>query len=139
MNMKTILMTVLILLALVGVLAIVMYAVNHKATVTIEKTSLLPREDIKTQDSVRFTPLTLIESDSLVLIEDQSLLGLTAGAFNPQFESLSTAEQDTLTASAQHNLELQNMTAGDLSDNSGLGNATWGTVLVVALLIIIIF
>ncbi|HLD35598.1 MAG TPA: hypothetical protein VJC37_02665, partial [Planctomycetota bacterium] len=74
-----------------------------------------------------------------VLIEDQSLLGLTAGAFNPQFESLSTAEQDTLTASAQHNLELQNMTAGHLDDNAGLGGASWGTVLLVVLGLVILF
>jgi hypothetical protein len=31
------------------------------------------------------------------------------------------------------------MTAGDLDDNAGLGSATWGGVLIVALLLILIF
>jgi len=130
--MKTLLITIGALLALVGVLAMVHYVRHHKATVTVEKTSLLPRENIKTEGTAQFTSVTQVESDRLALIEDASLLGLTAGAFNPRFESLSTAEQNTLNSSAQQNLELQNMTAG-------LGTATWGTVLVVALLIIIIF
>jgi hypothetical protein len=137
--MKTILITIGVLLALGGVLAMVQYVRHHKATVTIEKTSLLPRESIKTEGAAQFTPVMRVESDNLALIEDPSLLGLTAGAFNPRFAPLSASEQNTLNASAQQNPELQNMTAGDLSDNSGLGNASWGTVLVVALLIIIIF
>ena len=137
--MKTILMTVLVLLALVGVLAMVQYVRHHRATVTIEKTSLLPRESIKSEGTAQFTPLAQVESDNLALIEDQSLLGLTAGAFNPQFEPLSASEQNTLNSNAQQNPELQNMTAGDLDDNAGLGDATWGTVLLIVLGLIILF
>ena len=133
--MKTLLIMVLILLALVGIMSVVIYASNPKANAgrTIKNTSLLPRESTENKGTVQFTPITQVESDNLALIEDQSLLGLTAGAFNPQFESLSTAEQDTLTASAQHNLELQNMTAGDADENARIG---WGVGLVILLFLI---
>ena len=139
--MKTILMTVLVLLALIGGLAIVLYVVNHKpiVSVQIKETSFLPRENIKSEGTAQFTPLAQVESDNLALIEDQSLLGLTAGAFNPQFEPLSASEQNTLNSNAQQNPELQNMTAGDLDDNAGLGDATWGTVLLIVLGLIILF
>jgi hypothetical protein len=137
--MKTILITIGVILALLGVLATVQYVRHHKATVTIEKTSLLPREDIKAEGPAQFTPITRVESDRLALMEDVSLLGLTAGAFNPEFAPLSDLERDTLNNNSQQNLELQSMTAGNLNDNAGLGTATWGAVLVVVLLIIMIF
>ena len=146
--MKKILLVVVILLALVGTLGIVLYVLNHKVvSVQIKETSLLPRESmtslpresIKAEGVAKFTSLTQVESDSLALIEDKSLMGLTAGAFNPRFELLSSSEQKTLDTSAQQNPELQNMTAGDLDDNAGLGGVSWGTVLIVVLLLIIIF
>jgi hypothetical protein len=145
--MKTILLAVVILLALVGVLSIVLYVVNHKASVQIKQTSLipreimtsLPRESIKSEGAVKFTSLTHGESNSLALIEDQSLLGLTAGAFNPRVEPLSSSEQKTLKTIEEQKLELQNMTAGDLNDQSGIGTATYATVIIVVLLLILIF
>lgn len=120
--MKTLLIMVLILLALVGVMSVVIYASNPKAS-----------PGVKTEGPAQFTPVTQVESDILVLIEDPSLLGLTAGAFNPRFEPLSTSEQDTLNASAQQNLELQNMTAGDADENARIG---WGVGLVILLFLI---
>ena len=129
-------MTVLVLLALVGGLAIVLYVVNHRATVKIEKTSLLPREIIKAEGTAQFTPITRVESDRLALIEDASLLGLTAGAFNPRFTPLSASEQNTLNSSAQQNLELQNMTAGDSDNNSEL---SLGSALLIVLILLILF
>jgi len=137
--MKTLLITIGALLALVGILSIVQYVRHHNATVTVEKTSLLPRESINAEGSAQFTPVTRVESGTLALTEDPSLLGLSAGSFAPRFESLSASEQNVLNISAQQNPELQNMTAGDLSDDSGLGTATWGTVLLVLLGLIILF
>ena len=134
--MKTLLITIGALLALVGVLAMVHYVRHHKATVTVEKTSLLPRENIKTEGTAQFTSVTQVESDRLALIEDASLLGLTAGAFNPQFEPLSASEQNTLNSNAQQNPELQNMTAGDSDNNSGL---SLGSALLIALILLILF
>jgi hypothetical protein len=137
MNMKKILIAVVVLLALVGVLAIVMYAVNHR--VQIKEVSLLPRENIKTGETAQFTLVMRVESETLALIEDQSLLGLSAGSFDPRFESLSTVEQNTLNASMHQNPELENMTAGNLDSNAGLGGATWGSVLLVILGLVILF
>jgi hypothetical protein len=139
MNMKTVLLVVVILLALVGVLSIVLYAVHHKASVQIKETSLLPSENIKSEEAVKFAHLTRSETNNLSIIEDQSLLDMTAGAFNPRFEALSSSEQKTLKTSEQQKPELQNMTAGDLHRNAGLGGATWGGVLLAFLLIVILF
>jgi hypothetical protein len=62
------------------------------------------------------------ESDSLALLEDQSLLGLTAGAFNPRFDPLSSSEQKTLTASEAQKPELLGMAAaGDSGSDVGRG------------------
>ncbi|HLD35595.1 MAG TPA: hypothetical protein VJC37_02650 [Planctomycetota bacterium] len=128
--MKTLLIMVLILLALVGIMSVVIYASNPKANAgrTIKNTSLLPRESTENKGTVQFTPITQVESDNLALIEDQSLLGLTAGAFNPWFTPLSASEQNTLKTSEQQNPELQNMTAGNLDDNAGFG---WSVVFLV--------
>jgi hypothetical protein len=131
-TMKTVLWTCVVLLALVGVVAIVRYASSHNASVTIEKTSLMTREDIKAEGPAQFTPITRVESDRLALMEDSSLMGLTAGAFNPEFAPLSDSEQDTLNSSAQQNPELQDMTAGD----AGVGV---GSVLLIVLILLILF
>jgi Tfp pilus assembly protein PilN len=139
MNMKTILMVVLVLLALVGILSIVLYVVNHNVSVQVKGISFLPQESIKDEVVAKFTPLTHGESNSLALIENKSLLSLTAGAFNPQFELLSSFEQKALKTSEEQKPELQNMTAGDLDRNAGLGNVTWGGVLLAFLLIVILF
>jgi len=123
MNAKTILIMAVILLAMVGILSITLYVLKHKASVQIEKTSFLPCESIKAEGVAKFTSLTRVESDSLAMIEDQSLLGMTAGDFNPQVEALSSAEQEILKASEQQKPELQNMTAGDSNHKTerGLG------------------
>jgi hypothetical protein len=134
MNMKTILLVVLILLASIGALWVVQYALNHKATVQIKETSMLPRESIQDVGIAKVASLTRIESDSLARIEDPTLLGLTAGAFNPQFEPLSSSEQATLKMSELQRPELQNMTAGD--DNSGV---RWSSVLLFILCLAIVF
>ena len=140
--MKTILLAVVILLALVGVLSIVLYVVNHKASVQIKETSLLPRENmtslprenIKSEGAAKFTHLTHGESNSLALIENQFLLGMTAGAFNPQFEPLFSPEQKILKSSEQQNPELQNMIAGD---SSGSGIGFFGALFILLCLLIV--
>ena len=137
--MKAILLVVVILLAVVGAVCIVLYVVNHNVSVQVKQTSLLPSENIKSEGAVKFAHLTHGESESLAMIEDQFLLGMTAGAFNPQFEALSSSEQKTLKMSEEQKPELQNMTAGDLNRNAGLGGATWGGVLLAFLLIVILF
>jgi hypothetical protein len=133
--MKTLLIMVLILLALVGIMSVVIYASNPKdgPGVKMEKTSMLPRTSVKTEGIALFTPLTQVESGNLALIENQSLLGLTAGAFNPWFTPLSASEQDTLKTGAQQNPELQNMTAGDADENARIG---WGVGLVILLFLV---
>jgi Tfp pilus assembly protein PilN len=134
MNMKAILLVVVILLAVVGVVSIVLYVINHNVSVQVKQTSFLPSESIKVKGVTKFTPLTKGESDSLAMIEDQSLLGMTAGAFNPQFESFSSSEQKTLKDSEQQKPELQNMTAGD-SNGSGIG--FFGAVFILLCLLIV--
>jgi hypothetical protein len=121
--MKTLLIMMLILLALAGIMSVLIYASSPKsnAGAAVEKTSLLPRDDIKAEGPAQFTPITRGEFDRLALIEDSSLMGLTAGAFNPEFAPLSDSERDTLNNSARQNLELQSMTAGNLNDNAGFG------------------
>jgi len=136
-TMKVSLWTIVVLMALVGTWSVVMYIVNHNVQIT--KTSMLPREIIQDTGVARIASLTQGEADSLAMLEDTSLLGLTAGAFNPQFAPLSSSEQATLKTSESQRPELQKMTAGDLDDNAGLGSATWGGVLIVALLLILIF
>jgi len=132
--MKTILLVVLILLASVGALWIVRYALNHKATIQIKETSLLPQESIQDAGGMKVASLTQGESDSLARIEDPALLSLTAGAFNPQFEPLSSSEQATLKVNESQRPELQKMTAGD--DNSGV---RWSSVLLFILCLAIVF
>ncbi len=144
--MKTILMVMLIVLAAVGALSIVLYAVSHKADVQVEETlpggvmTSLPRESIKADGAARFTPLAQAESDSLALLKNQSLLGLTAGAFSPRFDTLSSSEQITLKASEEQKPELQDMAAGDMdmNANAGLGGVTVGLALLVALVLLIL-
>jgi hypothetical protein len=130
MNAKTILIMLVILLAMVGVVSIALYVLKHRASVQIKETSFLPRESIKPEGVAKFTLLTRGESDSLAMIEDQSLLGMSAGAFNPQFDPLSSSEQKTLKTSEEQKPELQNMTAGDSSDNRKRG---WGAALFILL------
>ena len=129
---------VLILLALAGVMSVVIYASSPKVNTSVKtsKTSLLPRESINAEGSAQFTPVTRVESGTLALIEDPSLLGLTAGAFNPKFTPLSASEQDTLNVSAQQNPELENMTAGDADNNSGI---SLGSALLIVLILLILF
>jgi hypothetical protein len=143
--MKTLLIMVFILLALVGAMSVVIYASNHKANVQIKETSLLYRESMASarggsayggEGTAQFTPVTRIESGTLAVIEDQSLLGLSAGAFNPRFESLSASEQNTLNTRVQQNPELQDMTAGNSDNNSGL---SLGSALLIVLILLILF
>jgi len=121
--MKMILLVVIVLLASVGALWIARYALSYETAVQINKTSMLPRESIQDAGVAKVASLTQIESDSLARIEDPSLLALTAGAFNPQFEPLSSSEQKTLKASELQKPELQKMTAGDNNSGIGLGGA----------------
>ena len=131
--MKTLLTMMFILLALDGVMNTLIYASNHKASAKIEKALPLPRENIKSEEAARVTPVTRVESDNLALIEDSSLLGLTAGAFNPWFTPLSVSEQDTLKTGAQQNPELENMTAGDADESARIG---WGVVSIILLFLV---
>jgi len=128
--MKRILVVAVVLLALVGTLG---YVLNHKAPVQVTETSVLPQENVGEETAVRFTHLTKAESDSLAMMEDKSLFGLDAGAFNPQFEPLSSSEQETLKISEEQNPGLQNMTAGDAVVVSSLS-----LVLIIILLVILI-
>jgi len=136
--MKTIVIVAVIILALVGIAGIIYYVMHHEASVQIKETSLHPRECIQAASAATFAPLTQAESESLAMIEDKSLFGLSAGAFNPQFEPLSSSEQETLKISEGQNPGLQNMAAGDLDDQAGHTGWTWGAILLGILVLVII-
>jgi hypothetical protein len=111
MKVKKILAAAVVMFVLAGTLG---YVLSHKAPVQVTETSVLPQENAGGEAAVQFTHLTKAESDSLAMIEDKSLFGLNAGAFNPQFEPLSSSEQKTLEVSEGQNPGLQSMTAGDV-------------------------
>jgi hypothetical protein len=136
MKMKRILVVAVVLLALVGTLG---YVLNHKAPVQVAATSL-SQENAGGKAAAQFTHLTKAESDSLAMIEDKSLFGLNAGAFNPQFEPLSSSEQKTLQISEEQNPGLQSMTAGDITfdDHGGVIVISTSLLIIIILLIILI-
>jgi hypothetical protein len=137
MKMKRILAVAVVLLALVGTLG---YVLNHKARVRITETSVLPQENVGGEAGAQFTHLTKAESDSLAVMEDKSLFGLDAGAFNPQFEPLSSSEQKKLQISEEQNPGLQSMTAGDVvfDDHGEVIVISTSLLIIIILLIILI-
>ena len=141
--MKKSLLAAMVLFTLVGTLGIVLFVLNGEAGAQAKRTALvpleimtsLPREAIKSEGAANFTPVARSESDSLAMQEDSTLLSLSGGAFNPEFEALSSSEQKTLKTCEEQKPDLQNMTAGD-SGSVGIG---LGTLLLVLLCLVILF
>jgi len=123
---------------LAGMLTMSLFAGEQTNAGPVQAAPVLQESD-QAEGTAEYTPLTQVESDGLARMEDGSLAGLDGGAFNPQFEPLSFSEQATLKTSEEQQPGLQDMTAGDLDDNAGLGAVTWGGLLLAVLLLIVIF